>query len=138
MNRLRYRDEEMSALENCIVKSVDIYNANDRTKNTTEGLRIKTKDGVTHRIQHQRSCCEFVQVELPENIHDLYNRKISIIHASMADNDLNPYNYEHLARIKITDSLGEEYNIEFTAKSTGCSYSPYITAQREWVVCVFN
>ncbi len=138
MNRLKYTEEAISALENCIVKNVDIYDAADYSSTRADGLLIKTKDGKTHRIHHVRTCCESVKVTLPEHIQKLHNREISIIDVSTADNDIDPYNYEYLARIKITDSLGEEYNIEFTARSGGCCYSPYITAQREWIDCVFN
>jgi len=138
MNRLRYMDEEIDALENRIVKSVGIYDATPDSSSSTEGLCIKTKDGKTHRIHHSRTCCEQVVVTLPEHIQKLHGRKILIIDVRTANNDIDPYHYEYLAQIKITDSLGEEYNIEFTAKTSGCYYSPYITAQREWIVCVFN
>jgi len=136
MNRLRYMDETASALENHIVKEVSQYDREGQR--TSQGISIRMDGGITHRIFHSHSCCEVVKVGLPENIQNLHNRKISGIFINEMENELEHFNYEPLADVKIIDSHGEKYTIKFAGKSTGCLYVPHIRVEKEWVVCVFN
>lgn len=137
MNRLRNRYETFSEIEGSTVRDV-FKDSVEHYGGHSQAVAIKTKDLITHRIFHERSCCELVKVNLPENIENLSNRVILNVKVDNAERPDGSVDYELLANVIIMDSHGEEYIIEFTGKSIGCDYDPCISIQREWVVCVFD
>lgn len=137
MNRIRLMEESLDKIEGCVVREVVVYDLS-RSTSLVQGVAIKTKGNITHRIFNNRTCCEFVKVELPENIPNIHSRQIMFINLDEKDVEEESFEYKTLAKIKITDSLGEEYIIEFTAKSSGCLYTPCIIAEKQWTACVFN
>lgn len=133
MNSLKHSYELISDIEGSTVK--DIF------RDSCAGapsVAIKTADNTTYHIFHEKACCELVKIKLPENIRNLLNRMIIDTGLHIAEYEGTTDDYEFLANVTITDSLGEEYIIKFTGKSIGCGYTPDIAVQKEWIVCVFD
>ena len=133
MNRLKHMYEEINDIEGDTVKKVSID-----YEGKTAACIIETDGLITHRIFHERSCCELIRINPPKNITNLPGRTIFAVMVESAENEVADYDYRFLANVKIMDSRGEEYIIEFEGKSIGCGYEPCIVAQREWIACVFD